>query len=63
MVEAEMTRDMNMNDDPRKLTQMISRVSELAEGHAVRSVVVGVADLLARGFSTRRALASTTPAW
>lgn len=41
MVEAEMTRDMN--DDPRKLTQMISRVSELAEGHAVRSVVVGVA--------------------
>ena len=43
MVEAEMTRDMNLNDDPRKLTQMISRVSELAEAHAVCSVVVGVA--------------------
>jgi len=32
-----------MNDDPRKLTQMIERVSELAESHSVRSVVVGVA--------------------
>ena len=41
MVEAQMTRDMN--DDPRKLTQMIARVSELAETHSVRSVVVGVA--------------------
>lgn len=41
MVEAQMTRDMN--DDPRKLSQMIARVSELAESHAVCSVVVGVA--------------------
>lgn len=41
MVEAEMSR--TMNDDPRKLTQMISRVSDLAEAHAVCSVVVGVA--------------------
>jgi hypothetical protein len=41
MVEAQMTRDMN--DDPRKLTQMIARISELAEAHAVCSVVVGVA--------------------
>ena len=41
MVEAEMTQAMN--DDPRKLTQMISRVSDLAEAHAVCSVVVGVA--------------------
>ena len=41
MVQAEMTRDNN--DDPRKLTQMIARVSELAESHAVSSVVVGVA--------------------
>ncbi len=41
MVQAQMTRDMN--DDPRKLTQMIERVSELAESHSVRSVVVGVA--------------------
>jgi len=41
MVEAEMSQAMN--DDPRKLTQMISRVSDLAEAHAVCSVVVGVA--------------------
>ncbi|HPG24334.1 MAG TPA: hypothetical protein PLW10_01765 [Myxococcota bacterium] len=31
------------NDDPRKLSAMIARVSELAESHAVCSVVVGVA--------------------
>jgi len=36
-----MTRDQN--DDPRKLSAMIARVSELAETHAVSSVVVGVA--------------------
>jgi hypothetical protein len=36
-----MTRDMN--DDPRKLSQMIARVTELADAHAVSSVVVGVA--------------------
>jgi hypothetical protein len=36
-----MTRDQN--DDPRKLTAMLARVSELAETHAVSSVVVGVA--------------------
>ena len=41
MVEAQMTREMN--DDPRKLSQMIARVSELADAHAVCSVVVGVA--------------------
>ena len=41
MVQAQMTRENN--DDPRKLTQMIARVSELAESHAVSSVVVGVA--------------------
>ena len=41
MVEAEMTRDQN--DDPRKLTEMISRVSDLAEAHAVSSVMVGIA--------------------
>lgn len=41
MVQAQMTRDMN--DDPRKLSQMIARVSELADSHAVSSVVVGVA--------------------
>lgn len=41
MVEAQMTR--GMNDDPRKLSAMVARVSELAEAHAVRSVVVGVA--------------------
>ena len=41
MVQAQMTRDMN--DDPRKLSQMIARVSELAVDHAVCSVVVGVA--------------------
>lgn len=41
MVEAEMTRDRH--DDPRKLTAMIARVSELAASHAVCSVVVGVA--------------------
>ena len=36
-----MTRDQN--DDPRKLSAMIARVSELAESHSVSSVVVGVA--------------------
>ncbi len=41
MVDAQMTR--NQNDDPRELTAMIARVSELAETHAVSSVVVGVA--------------------
>ena len=41
MVEAQMTRDQN--DDPRKLTAMISRVSDLAESHAVSSVMVGIA--------------------
>lgn len=41
MVHAQMTREMN--DDPRKLSQMIARVSELADSHSVRSVVVGVA--------------------
>ncbi len=41
MVQAQMTRETN--DDPRKLTQMIARVSELAEAHSVGSVVVGVA--------------------
>jgi hypothetical protein len=41
MVEAQMTQDTN--DDPRKLSAMIARVSELAETHAVSSVVVGVA--------------------
>ena len=41
MVEAQMTRQNN--DDPRKLSQMIARVSELAEQHKVCSVVVGVA--------------------
>lgn len=41
MVEAEMIRDRH--DDPRKLTAMIARVSDLAANHAVCSVVVGVA--------------------
>ena len=41
MVQAEMTRDRN--DDPRKLSAMIARVSDLATHHAVCSVVVGVA--------------------
>lgn len=41
MLQTQMTRETN--DDPRKLTQMIARVSQLAEAHAVRSVVVGVA--------------------
>ena len=41
MVQAQMTRELN--DDPRKLTQMISRVSELATSHSVSSVIVGVA--------------------
>lgn len=41
MVVEQMTRDRN--DDPRKLIQMISRVSDLAEAHAVCSVVVGIA--------------------
>jgi hypothetical protein len=41
MVQAQMTRDQN--DDPRKLSAMLARVSELAETHAVSSVVVGVA--------------------
>lgn len=41
MVQAQMTRPNN--DDPRKLSQMIARISELAEAHSVCSVVVGVA--------------------
>lgn len=41
MVEAQMSLDRN--DDPRKLIQMISRVSDLAESHSVCSVVVGIA--------------------
>ena len=41
MVQAHMTRETN--DDPRKLTQMISRISELATAHSVSSVIVGVA--------------------
>ena len=41
MVEMQMNREVN--DDPRKLSQMIARVSDLAETHAVASVVVGVA--------------------
>jgi hypothetical protein len=41
MVEAQMTREQN--DDPRKLSAMIARVSEMAESHSVSSVVVGVA--------------------
>lgn len=41
MVEPEMIREQN--DDPRKLSAMIARVSELAEKHAVSSVMVGVA--------------------
>jgi hypothetical protein len=41
MVEIQMTGDRN--DDPRKLTRMIARVSDLAESHAVCSVVVGIA--------------------
>ncbi|MHA7836703.1 MAG: hypothetical protein ACX98W_04505 [bacterium] len=31
------------NDDPRKLAQMIARVSDLAESHSVCSVMVGIA--------------------
>lgn len=41
MVAAHMSREQN--DDPRKLSAMIARVSELAETHSVCSVVVGVA--------------------
>lgn len=41
MVQAHMTRELN--DDPRKLSQMIERISDLATSHAVCSVVVGVA--------------------
>jgi len=41
MVQAQMTRDQN--DDPRKLSAMISRVSDLADTHSVCSVMVGVA--------------------
>jgi hypothetical protein len=41
MVEAQMTRDRN--DDPRKLSKMIARISDLAESHSVCSVVVGIA--------------------
>lgn len=41
MVEAAMTRDRH--DDPRKLSAMIARVSDLAAHHKVASVVVGVA--------------------
>ena len=40
MVEAQMTREMN--DDPRKLSAMIARVSDLAEVHSVQSVMVGI---------------------
>jgi hypothetical protein len=40
MVESQMTP--RENDDPRRLSAMIARVSELAESHAVHSVVVGV---------------------
>lgn len=40
MVDAQMTRDSN--DDPRKLSAMIERVSELAETHSVASVMVGI---------------------
>lgn len=41
MVEAHMTRERN--DDPRKLSAMIARVSDLAESHSVNSVMVGIA--------------------
>ena len=41
MVQSQMTGDRN--DDPRKLTRMIARVSDLAESHSVSSVVVGIA--------------------
>jgi len=41
MVQAHMTRELN--DDPRKLSQMVARISELAATHAVSSVIVGVA--------------------
>ncbi len=41
MVEAQMSREQN--DDPRKLSKMIARVTDLAATHAVSSVVVGVA--------------------
>lgn len=41
MNEAQMTREQN--DDPRKLSAMLARVSEMAESHSVSSVVVGVA--------------------
>ena len=41
MVQGQMTGDRN--DDPRKLTRMIARVSDLAESHSVSSVVVGIA--------------------
>jgi hypothetical protein len=32
-----------MNDDPRMLTQMLARATELAQVHSVSSVVVGLA--------------------
>lgn len=41
MVDSPMTREAN--DDPRKLSQMVARVADLAETHSVSSVVVGVA--------------------
>ena len=41
MVENEMAGQYN--DDPRKLTAMITRVSDLAVAHSVSSVVVGLA--------------------
>lgn len=41
MVEAQMPD--KKNDDPRKLTAMITRVSDLAEDHAVSSVMIGIA--------------------
>lgn len=52
MVEAQMTRELN--DDPRKLSTMIARVSDLAEAHSVASVMVGISapegDLLFRDY-------------
>lgn len=41
MVQADMSRERN--DDPRKLSAMVARVSDLATNHSVCSVVVGVA--------------------
>lgn len=41
MVEAPMSGQVN--DDPRKLSAMIARAGEMAEAHAVASVMVGLA--------------------